>query len=133
MTGVELERLASLLRRWRNLEECLLHEVRMSPDFYRAEILFNCVWDDNGRARERVLEEPVLVSVRLVGIEELRLVGELTAGMKRSPELIDWGLAEIAGVRVSRSGEILGLSVEWESQRRLEARCMTIELIEPSP
>lgn len=131
MSGTNTDRIADSLRRWRNLEECLLHEIRVSPDLYRIELKFNHIWKGEDRVRERVLEEPVFVTLRLVGIEELQFIGALTEGMKGSPELLDWGLTEVAGVRVRDRNGLIALTVDWESERRLEVRCVTIELVEP--
>jgi len=130
MSGGARERLSEQLSRWRNLEECLLHEFRWSPDLYSADIVFNNVRDDNGRVRERVLEEPVRIGFRLVGIDEVRFVGALTEGMKRFPERINWGLAEVATVGVLSRGDLLGLSVRWESDRLLEVICVSIDLLD---
>lgn len=123
--------IAAALARWRNLEECLLHEVRGVRGFYSAELDFNYVWDSNGSVRQRILDEPVIVRVRLIGIEDFHLVGALTDGMRRSPDAIDWGLSEVAGVQVSAHGPLLRLRVDWESKRSLTVTCTSIQIEEP--
>lgn len=130
MSDASAESLSEWLRRWRNLEECLLHEIQISPDLYQVVLKFNNVWGDDGAVRESVLEEPDLLTLRLTGVEEFRFVGALTEGMKQHPERIDWGLTEVAAVRAhSRHGEI-ELFVEWESERRLKVRCLAFELVD---
>lgn len=119
------------LRRWKNLEECLIHEFCWADGLYSADLAFNVVWGPDGRIRRRVLEEPRLVTFRLTGIERLGFEGALTEGMKRSPERINWGLAEVAGVGVAEVAGLLVLRVSWESERHLEAACVSIDLIEP--
>lgn len=127
MSSASAETTSEWLRRWRNLEECLLHEIRISPDLYEVVLKFNYVWGTDGLVRDRVLEEPVLLTLRLIGVEELGFVGALTDGMKQHPERIDWGLTEVAAVRARPRDGQTELSVEWESERRLVVRCLTIK------
>lgn len=131
MSDTNTESVSEWLHRWRNLEECLVHEVQISPDLYQVVITFNYVWDASGAVRERVLEEPVLLTLRLIGLEQIRFVGALTEGMKQHPDRINWGLTEVAGVRVHQHDGLVELTVEWESDRRLDVQCMTIETADP--
>lgn len=131
MTVAGQPEVAVRLREWRNFEECLLHEVRWTNGLYAADVVFNYVWDSSGRVRENVLEELVLVTLRVVGVERLLFVGSLTDGMKREPQSIDWGLSEVAGVRANQEkDDLLVISVDWEGERRLEIVCVAAELLE---
>lgn len=42
--STEVERLSEQLGRWRNLQECPLHDFRWRQGLYRAEISFNYIW-----------------------------------------------------------------------------------------
>lgn len=122
---------AATLARWRNLEECLLYEVRSVQGFYSAELEFDYTWGPDGLVRPDVDDVPLLVTLRLIGIEDFHLVGALTKGMREFPDQIDWGISEVAGVRVEGAGPLLKLTVAWEGKRSLTVTCMSIEVDEP--
>jgi hypothetical protein len=71
------------------LEECLLHDVRSVRFGYGLDLLFNLV-RLNGRVRQNAIEAPVLLTLRLLGVESISFVGDLTDAMKASPERINW-------------------------------------------
>lgn len=130
MKDTVLEELTAALHRWRNFEECLLHEVRSNHWFYSVDLVFNYVWDSDGAIRKDFTRHPLLVTLRLSGLEEFHLIGALTSGMKQSPERIDWGLSEVALVTADRQDEFLRLCVAWESERLLKAKCLSFQIFE---
>jgi hypothetical protein len=108
-----------------------LHEVRVWNFLYNVDLVFNYVWSSGNDVRPDVLTSPFFVTLRLVGVEDLRYVGALTEGMRQHPERINWGLSEVANVEVVDRGELVGLSVIWESDRALEVTFVSFELVGP--
>lgn len=124
--------LAKGLRRWQNLEECLIHELCRSNGLYSADLVFNVIWGPDGRVRQRVLEEPRLLTLRLTGIEHFTFVGALTEGMTAIS-----GADQLGSVRGRWSEGCPGgmdcscSRSRGTRNRHLEATCVSIELIEP--
>lgn len=131
MTTTDIDTIRALIRRWRGFESCLLHEVRVWNFLYNVDLVFNYVWSSGNDVRPDVLTSPFFVTLRLVGVEDLRYVGALTEGMRQHPERINWGLSEVANVEVVDRGELVGLSVIWESDRALEVTFVSFELVGP--
>ena len=125
---VALKELSSRLVEWRHFEECLIHDFRWTNWTYSVEVTFDYVWDPAGRVRRDVDSEPLLVALRLKGVESLRFVGALTDGMKREPERINWGLSEVAGVSATERAGFLVIRIDWEGERHFEICCLTAEL-----
>ncbi len=71
----------------------------------------NYVWGDDG-VRKDVLETPHLVTLRMLGVDHLRFVGDLSESMKDDPGRIGWGLSEVAHVVPVTAPSGLGIAVE---------------------
>lgn len=127
-----LDDLTAELGLWRFLEECLLHDMHFIKFGFGVELIFNYVWDEDGSSvRRDVLESPIFLALRLFGVESLLFKGSLTHGMKTRPDLIDWGLSEVACVRPFEDAGQLSLSVQWEGDRRIDIEFMSFELLPP--
>jgi hypothetical protein len=122
------------LRRHRNLEECLLEDVRWRRYGSEIHLVFNSVWDESGELRARILEEPRHVEIRGLGVHELELVNNLSRGMVENPEQLNWGLAEVAVVRLedARVGDqdAVQAVVQWDSERSLRILAADVRLLE---
>jgi hypothetical protein len=129
MRATDLDRLHGTLRRFDFFEEWLLHDVRAVLFGYGIDLTLNSVRDERGRMRTDVLERPILVTLRLKGVETLNFVGGLTAAMRANPEHLDWGLTEISRIEARESAQGLSLSVSWENNRRLDVEFSTWELL----
>jgi hypothetical protein len=68
---------------------------------------------------------------QLAGVESLRLLGGLTAGMQAEPEMIDLGFAEVARVEAFETPVGCGLSIKWEGARRLDLEFSDVALLSP--
>jgi hypothetical protein len=124
MTHQSEQRLDEVLERCNSFEECLLHDVRLVQYGFSAEVAFNVIWDDRGRIRDGILENPRLVTLELEGVAALRLVGGLSPAM--DPAAIDWGLSEVALVERYEIPDGIGIRVLWEGERCLEIECREV-------
>lgn len=124
-TGMSL---TDALEHWDNFEECLIHDVRPIRYGYGMEIVINYVWRD-GKIRPDVLQSPDLVTLRLLGVESLRLIGGLTDDMKRDPSAINWGLAEISHIVDSSSASSAAITVQWPGDRRMFVEYLDLKVI----
>lgn len=78
-----------------------------------------------------MLDEPVQVKFDLEGVQELSLPGALTPRMLEHPERINWGLSEVARVRVAPSDDGVRFEALWEGERRVEIQCRRATLTVP--
>lgn len=132
ITAADKTEIGALLERHRSFEECLLREVRTARFGTAVELRFDYIWDDTDPAGSRVADEPRRVTVRLELVREAHFFNELPAGLIAEPDRADWGLTEVALVRLEESSELVGahrarfnkplhhLVVAWESDRRID-------------
>ncbi|RMI42781.1 hypothetical protein EBN88_08620 [Streptomyces triticirhizae] len=119
MVNSARHRLDALLSEWSSFEECLLHDVRPVHFGFGVRMDINHVWGPDGQVRPDALERPVLVRLFLMGVQRLEFTGALNHAQLADPEQLDWGLTEIAVVRRFDVPDLVGLAVEWESERQL--------------
>jgi hypothetical protein len=119
------------LKRWNFFGECILWEFHSTRFGYGLDLAINSIWDKDGRVREDALEEPLLYIFHLLGIESLRLAGDLTSGMKADPGMINWGFAEVSRVEAFESSAGCGLTFKWEGARRLDLEFDDCILLSP--
>jgi hypothetical protein len=106
----------------------LLHDLRLVNFGFSLDLVFNDIWTPDGRVRPDVLERPVLLTFRLLGVESLRLTGGLTAAMIEHPNEINWGLSEVSRVLATSVGSRLRLSVRWEGERLIDVEFHRFEI-----
>lgn len=116
-TAMEVVREA--LNRHARFEEALLVELRLVNHGYSVELDFNLVLDAEGRVRPNLRDARESVTLRLDGVTSLELVGGLSDAMLAHPEMINWGLSEIALVEVDDTDLGPQLRVLWEGSRRI--------------
>ena len=120
------------LKRWRAFEECLLHSVRSDDGLFSLDLTFEFVWaDDHSYEVRPDTDDPVLVTLRLTAIESISFHGGLTDAMRAEPDLVNWGISEVALVEVRDLDPFVGVAAIWESGRRLDIVCGSVQLIEP--
>ena len=107
------------LERWRRAEEALLVEMSLVHHGYVLRLVFDLVRTDDGVLRTDLDEHEARLTIEMVGVQRLHMEGDLTASMLDHPELIDWGLSEVAALRAGPSGTGLQLQVRWEGDRRI--------------
>ena len=124
------------------LSECLLQDVRWGHHRTVVTLVFNDVWNaDRSAIRDDVLEVPRLVVLKASGVLSFHLDNQLTGGMLLQPELMDWGMDEVAVVTVEEredreiTGEVFnvgGMRVRWEGGRELTLEATDIAWSEGS-
>lgn len=116
--------MVSALSRFRNFDQCLLREVRLVRFGTELELEFEYIWDDH-RADGVLLAEPfprVVIRLEVVDSVDMRL--ELPPGLLEDPNEVNWGLSEVAMVRVEKlphEDRRHRLEVRWETDRRITA------------
>jgi hypothetical protein len=125
------------LARYRNFEECLLEELRWLDAGRVMELEFGYIWGDDPEGS--VLEQPRSIVVRLNDAVVLRVESPLTPTMLAHPERLNWGIKEIAQLRLATQSELLRrpegmedtlqLVAAWEGPGRIDIvfRALTID------
>ena len=123
MTGVD--EAANRLESMSGLEEAILTDLTTRNFGYSVDILFVIpVGAASGTGHERK------VRIELDGVHRLLLQGGLTEQMVGSPESINWGLGEVALVRIGQEGDHAGIEVLWEGDRKIEAISQAVTIVE---
>ena len=73
------------------------------------------------------------VTIELDGVHHLVFEGGLSQAMIDSPESIDWGLGEVALVRIGHDGTCARVQVLWEGDRRIDVVSQSVMIVEHSP
>lgn len=108
-----------------NLEECILTDISWENHGTTIEIVVNNVWDSAQRLRESILALPQYIRLRFELVQEFHLRNSLTPSMLSHISNLDWGIDEIAFVRIVENSELLAryetslipmhhLVFEWE-------------------
>lgn len=101
-----MENIKSLLESHRNLQECVLLDIRWLHFGTTIELIFDYVWDESGKIRADLNQkEPVIVRLKLV--QELHLNNALNESMILEPYQINWGINEVAAVRLEENQNML--------------------------
>ena len=118
------------LKAYRNFAECILLEINWKNYMTTVELVFNYVWDKLGKIRHDVdCIQRVTLSCNLV--QEIHFKGGLNPSMCSEPTQINWGINEVALVRLQEQEDFLHpyhalpvpfhhLSVTWEFDRRID-------------
>ena len=129
------------LARYRNFEECLLEEFRWRDAGRVLELELLYIWADADAGA--VLDDARRVVVRLGDAVAVTIESPLTAVMLENPDRLNWGVKEIAQLRVARPTELaarpegledmLQLVAAWEGRGRIDIlfRTMAIEELDP--
>lgn len=131
MTANDIASFEAALTRYGWFQECLLKDVRWDQFGTTTHLDFDYIWGEGGPAKGHVLSEPRSITLSLQGVQELIIRNALTDAMLADPERLDWGISEIARVRLQPASAqgVSGqpqdgpyhLVVEWESERRVDA------------
>lgn len=124
MTGVD--EAAKRLESMSGLEEAILTDLTTRNFGFSVDLLFIIpVGAASGTGAER------RVRIELDGVHRLLLEGGLTEQMISSPESINWGLGEVALVRIGQEEEgRASIEVLWEGDRKIEAISQGIKIVE---
>jgi hypothetical protein len=108
-----------------HLEEAILTALTTRNFGYSVDLAFVVpVGAASGTDHERQ------VRIELDGVHRLLLEGGLTEQMTGSPESINWGLGEVALVRVGSDGDHACTEVLWEGDRKIEVISQAVTIIE---
>jgi hypothetical protein len=118
------------LEQYNQLAECILLEMNWTHSGTTAELVFNYVWTDGGKIRPNLEQEEIVV-VKFKLVQEFYIKNALNDAMLAQPERINWGLNEIAFVKIEENEAFLKnyrfLSIPfhhavilWEDERRID-------------
>jgi hypothetical protein len=124
----------------KDFSECIIEELVLKDYGTTLEVVFNYIWTDTGELRPNV-NEPNDIILRFNLVQELQICNALTASMLRSPESINWGLNEVALLKViddqaSRADEtscppLTHVAFLWEGDRRIDVVFVELEVLYP--
>lgn len=127
-----------LLARYHNFGECILLDVRWKQRGFSLELVFDYIWKGEDVVRDNLdVEERVVI--RFSAVQEFHASHEWNDYILSEPEIINWGSAEVAQVRLEDSEPLLGkyrsrpmpfhhVSIRWESERRIDIVFSELEI-----
>ncbi len=133
------ELIAEYLLENRSFEECLLVDVRWKHFGTVIELVFNYIWHSDGS----VLPEYAPIDLRILvlrNVQELHLWNALNEHMTLHPDKLNWGLSEVASVRLVEDEVVLStyqalsvpfhhLRCNWETNRQIDVVFSTLEVL----
>lgn len=123
------EDIVDQLKRLKNLEECVLLEVVWHNYALDVDLVFDYIWDEKGNIRKD-LDTPKRLVLSFYLVQEFHFQANLNDSMCLEPERINWGINEVALVKLNDTPDFLhrytGLSIPihhievvWEDERRI--------------
>ncbi len=101
-----MEHIKSLLASYRNFQECVLLDIKWLHYGTTIELTFDYSWNKQGKIRENLNEkEPIVMSFKLV--QEFHLTNALNESMVLDPYRINWGINEVAAIRLEEHSTML--------------------------
>ena len=119
------------LERWVRCEESLLTEMALTHHGYAVRLAVNLTWAAEGVLRPDLDQREQLLIIEMQGVQRLHMEGGLTRSMLDHPEVISWGLAEVALLRAHPCPAGLQLDVLWENERRIVIDAHTATVTRP--
>ena len=134
-----LDLMAGYLRENRNFGDCLLVDVRWRHFGTVIELIFDYSWTPDGSVRAEYAPSDLRALV-LRNVQELHVCNSLSEHMSLHPEELNWGLSEVASVRVLDEDRFLAkyqslpvpfhhLRCSWEGDRTLDVVFSTLEIV----
>ncbi len=128
-----------LLRSYHNFSECIIEDMRWRDYATTLDVMFNYIWDgQEGISLDP--KQPELVVVRFKLVQEFRLNNALNSYMCAHPEELNWGLNEVAMVKISdddapQSYPFLPISFNhvillWEGERKIDILFSEMEILQ---
>jgi hypothetical protein len=119
------------LEKYHFFEDCLLRQARLTQFGTAFELEFAYIWDDADPHAAKLADAPRSITLSLQGLREVRIITALPHAVLQAPHLADWGLTEVAVIRLLDDSDSLGgnggpagtlhhLAVLWESDRRID-------------
>lgn len=139
MILVSTEEMMKSLASVRNFQECILEDVRWRHFGTIVEFVFNYIWADDGSVRSELLA-PARKSIVFHNLQELHIVNGLNSYQSLHPVELNWGISEVASVRVIEDEALVGrysnlpiavhhIRCSWEVARRIDVVCASIEIL----
>jgi hypothetical protein len=130
ITATDRAEIQAILDRYRRFEECLLRGLRLSHFALKLELEFEYIWERAADDRWRVAVEPSTVVLALEPVEQALISLRVPAGILEEPSRADWGLTEVAVVRVEEPSDVSAwatssrhrhkLVVAWERDQQID-------------
>jgi len=125
-----VEMIADYLSQHRAFEECILEDIRCRHYATVVDLVFDYVWSSDGSLRSE-FEQPDRRVLTFHNVQEFRLFNALTEHMVLHPEELNWGMNEVALVRVVSESTVIGkyeqlpipihhVRCQWEGDRRID-------------
>jgi hypothetical protein len=116
-------------REHKNFSECIIEKLALKDYGATLEVVFNYIWTESVELRPN-LDERYEIVLRFRLVQELHINNALNSSMLRDPESINWGLNEVALVKVVDDNELqrdepspvplTHLAFFWEGDRRID-------------
>ena len=116
---------------FKDFQECVLRDIRWREFALSVDFIFNNIWDRQGGIRKDLGSRDDLVTVSFNLIQEFRFRAGLNESMCRKPELINWGINEVATIQILDDSATLEpyrslpipfhhAVISWEWERRID-------------
>jgi hypothetical protein len=131
--------ISDYLKQHRLFAECIVEDVLWQHYGTIIDIVIQYIWLDDGTVRPAYLPR-VSKTLRFHVVQELRLVNGLNVHTSLRPDAINWGLSEVAAVRLLDDEGLLNkyrhlpisahhIALLWEGTRRIDIVFSTLEIL----
>ena len=135
MRTSEVKNIEKFLIEHRGFEECIIEEFHLTDYGTTFEVAINYIWDATGQLRAN-LDEPQTIVLRFRLVQVLHIDNAFTQQMLRYPGEINWGLNEIARIKlvndpveVGSERSFIHLRFVWEGDRKIDVVFLEFEVL----
>lgn len=89
-----------------NLQDCVITNVKWEHQGTNIAFYFNYSWTDDGRIRPNLNIDQIVV-LRFNIVQQFYVKNALNSSMVSNPEYMNWGLSEVAAVRLANEEKFL--------------------------
>ncbi len=129
--------ICSYLEQQRHFAQCILEDLCWRHYGTVLELVFDYIWTDEGDVRPEYAGKNIKTMV-LRNVQELHMWNALNEHMTLHPDDLNWGLSEVAAVRLIEDDTLLAnyaklsvpfhhLGLRWEGDRRVDVIFGTME------
>lgn len=134
-----MSELELLVESYRNFRECILLDLIWQHQGTKIGLKFNYVWDRHGLIRSD-LERDEIVIVWCEMVQSFSVYNDLSAPLIEHPDQIDWGLSEIASLRVNgreatlvEGHRLIDIALRWNDERRIDVTAVSFSIEHAPP
>ncbi len=127
----DITKVKKLLKSYNDFQECIIEELVFKEQLTIMIVSIINIWTNTGQIRSDIDTRKEIVKLQFNGLKSLSITNDLNIKNDAYKERINWSYNEFALIEVGQEIKSqLKISFVWESNRRIEVICDSINQID---